>query len=661
MSLFFDDVPVVHKKHVRKGAMPPIPAACRGWKTPALPYHYVNAHTIGVDTETREMDFEHGAGWGKGRSFIAGVSLAAMFNDGHVEKCYLPMRHKNSDGYNMDVNSTLAFLRDLLGRSMPKVGANILYDAGTLAAEGVWLGGRWHDIQAMEALFSDDGYVGLDYLGTKYLGRGKASDGMYDYIRAAWPNTSEKKLRQHIWEIPAPVAAHYAEDDAELPLLILQRQWPIMIERGLKDVYDMECELLPLLVKMRLEGVSIDLGYAEELHAKLGVEIEQDQAKLDAAYGWTGSVDSGRDLARLFDSQGIKYGFTDAGAPSFTKEYLKGLVGNPVVDSILAIREKSKIRGTFLESYLINGNVNGKVHCDFNPLRADEGGTRSGRLSASNPNLQNIPSRSDLGKLVRKCFIPDYGHFCWQSSDYSQIEYRMLCHFAVGMGADEVRAEYNNNPMTDYHVFTQALVKAKTGLEIPRKPIKNINFGLLYGMGIPLLTRQLGITRAESDSIFSAYHQGAPYVQATMDWAAQLVHREGIARTIMGRLSYFDKWSPRGYHPDAVPMDYAAAIRAYGSQIERAHTHKAINRTLQGSAADVMKKSMVDCYKSGIFDQIGVPRLTVHDELDFSVRDDSPATREGFKEMQHIMENSIRLRVPVIVESDRGRSWGELG
>jgi DNA polymerase-1 len=228
----------------------------------------------------------------------------------------------------------------------------------------------------------------------------------------------------------------------------------------------------------------------------------------------------------------------------------------------------------------------------------------------------------------------------------------------VGNGADEVRQQYVSDPNTDYHVFTQHLVKEKTGKLIERKPIKNINFGLLYGMGKAKLTAQLGISSAEADSIFDAYHGGAPYVKATMDKVAHEAEATGVVRTISGRCSYFEQYVPTAYDAAALPLPYAQAIARYGSKIKRAHTHKGINRKLQGSAADMMKAAMLVCYEQGIFDAVGVPRLTVHDELDFSVAELTPLIAEGLREMKHVMETAMPLHVPILVEGSRGSNWG---
>jgi DNA polymerase I-like protein with 3'-5' exonuclease and polymerase domains len=244
----------------------------------------------------------------------------------------------------------------------------------------------------------------------------------------------------------------------------------------------------------------------------------------------------------------------------------------------------------------------------------------------------------------------------------SQQEYRDLAHFAVGPGSDELRAEYNSNPKTDYHERTQRMTKELANVEIERRPIKNMNFGLLYGMQESKLIRQNGFTPEQGKKIFKAYHAANPYVRPTMDTAAEEMQQLGYISTILGRRIRFNLWEPifRDYRaPRPVELPFEAAILAYGSAIKRAGGYRAINYRLQGSNADQIKKGMHDCWKAGIYDVCGVPRLQVHDELVHSVPDDSPAVTEALNEMRHILETCIpTMRVPIRLDFKRGPNWG---
>jgi DNA polymerase I-like protein with 3'-5' exonuclease and polymerase domains len=210
--------------------------------------------------------------------------------------------------------------------------------------------------------------------------------------------------------------------------------------------------------------------------------------------------------------------------------------------------------------------------------------------------------------------------------------------------------------------MTQELVQRIANIFIERKPIKNINFGLLYGMGESKLARQAGVSKKEAKSVFAGYHEGNPYVSATMEQAANEAQRNGYITTILNRRSRFDMWEPRNinYENRATPLRKELAIRNYGVDIIRSSTHKAINRRLQGSAADIIKKAMWQCHKDGVFRVTGVPKLQVHDELDFSVRDISPEQNEAFAHMRWVLANSIKLRVPVLVDAGRGANWGAI-
>lgn len=664
--MFFDDEDLggLKKKTILR-VPPPVPDT--GWLPPASFPNLSSACMLSIDCETKEPDFDHGPGWGRGKGHIVGFSLAAEARDGSRGKWYFPVRHELETHHNLDPSNCFSWLKlQLETPTLPKIGANLLYDCGWLTEEGINVLGPLHDVQFAEALLQEEGEVALDFLGQKYLGRGKESSLMYQWQAETYGGAVNGRQRANIYRTPPRLVGHYAEDDADLPMDILKRQWALLEQEGLMDVYRMECDSIPMLIAMRRTGVNINMEAAEQLYGELAVDIKGLEERLYAETGVWANVDSGRDLAKVFDAAGIAYKLTKAGAPSFTKEFLNS-VEHPIADLIREIREHTKIRNTFIKSYLLESNVNGRVHCEFHPLRdtKEDGsskGTRSGRFASANPNLQNIPVRSKLGKRVRGLFIPDYGHVGFEKDDYSQIEYRMLMHYAVGEGAENGRLRYNQDPRTDYHVMTQELVKLIADILIERKPIKNINFGLLYGMGEPKLARQIGIAKDVAKQIFAAYHQGNPYVKATMDQASNEAQLHGFITTILGRRSRFNMWEPRqiNYNDRARPLTYDLAIKNYGCDIQRCHTHKAINRRLQGSAADIIKKSMLRCWKEGVFDVIGVPKLQVHDELDFSVIDNSPQQNEAYSYMRRVLETTVPLRVPVIVESGRGPNWGAI-
>ena len=657
--MFFDDLVLFQRKKAVLCA-PPIPAT--DWRLPQYYPNLLNALVISFDTETYDPGLEeYGPGWARGPvGYICGVSIAAIMPTGERYKGYFPVRHTVATHDNLDPKHTFAWLKAMLETPhIPKLGANLLYDIGWLTEENIYVSGPLYDIQIAEALLNESGEINLDYLGAKYIGAGKDTSALYTWCSQAFGGDANQRQRANIYRCPPRLVGNYAEADADIPLDVWERQKPLLEADELTALFRLECDLIPLLVRMRRNGVQIDEQRAEQLYGEFGNRKRELQAELDAKAGFEVNTAAADSIARLFDAEGIRYPRTAKGAPSFRKDFLKNLE-HPIATQINYIREVEKLRGTFIKSYLLEGSVKGRIHCSFNALRSDDGGTRTGRFSASDPNLQNIPVRSEDGAKIRSAFICDRHAFQWRKKDYSQIEYRFHVHYAVGPGAEEVRQQYINDPTTDYHVLTQLLVKAKTGKDVERKPIKNINFGLLYGMGQAKLARQLGLDDAAAKELFAAYHEGNPYTKATMEAVAREAQELGYITTILGRRRRFNLWEPEDidYDNRAIALPYNEAIRYYGSNIRRAHTHKAINSRYQGSAADQMKAGMHALLTSGVFDYTGVPLLTVHDELDFSQNDDSPATREAYRYIEHTLETVIKLRIPIKVETSIGANWG---
>lgn len=662
--MFFDDAELGGAK--RRAALrtpPPIPPT--GWTPPREFPRLDAAVCLGIDTETKDPNLlTTGPGWAKGQGHIVGVSVAAIDALGNTGKWYFPVRHEVDAHHNLSPEHVFAFCRDNFATPIPKVFANGIYDCGWLTEENIEVKGVLHDVQFAEALLVEVPETKLEFLGQKYAGEGKESSLLYQWSAGAYGGNVGPEQRANIYRCPPSLVGFYAESDADLPLKVLPKQWDLMTAEGLHAVYRMECDLIPLFVAMRRKGVAIDLQAAEQLYADLREDVKGLYVELSALTGVkVDSVSKPEQLAKVFDAVNVKYPRTPAsasypnGQPSFKKDWLNNL-DHPIGDFINNIREHEKMRGTFIRSYILEGHVNGRVHGSFHPLRGEEGGARSGRIAASDPNLQNIPARTKLGKRVRRLYVPDRGKRHWRKFDYSQIEYRGLVHFAVGKGANEVRQQYRSDPTTDYHKLTQSLVKQHTGLFIDRKPIKNINFGLLYGMGLAKLARMLGVTKREAEKIMRAYHGGNPYIDATMQWAIKQAEEYGFVQTIMGRRSRFDMWEPRErtYTEIVRPLPYEQAVYEYGTNIKRSATHKAINRILQGSAADMMKQAMLAGWKSGVFDYLGVPPLTVHDELDFC---DDGDKDDGFMYYQNVMENVMPLSIPIRVDMDLGRNWGD--
>lgn len=656
-DLFWDQ-PEFSLDNARGGpirSMPPIPDL--GWKTPKEFPNLSSASVISIDIETYDPELiDYGPGWGRGKGHIVGVAIAVP-----EARWYFPMRHEVRTEDNLDPEKVLKWLKDTLGNEKQyKIGANILYDYGFLKQEGVEIKGQLIDVQYAEALLDDRAKVGLDTLGQKYLGIGKDGSILYNWCADYYGGKPNDKQRANIYRAPPSLVGPYAEMDVELPLKLAPILYKKLAAENLTDLFHTECKLIPLLAAMRFRGVKVDVEKAEQLRPQLLARAKIEQDKLNNLVGFPVNVMSGAEIAKAFDKMGLEYSRTEAGNPSFTKNYLESL-NNPVANLIKEIRRLDKIRSTFIESYILDSHVNGRIHGQFHPLRHDEGGTMSGRFASSQPNLQNISARDEeLAPLIRGLFVPDNG--LWRKFDYSQIEYRFLVHYAVGQGSEEARRMYCDNPKMDYHDYTMDMVIPYAGWDVStpekrkhkRRPLKNINFGLVYGMGEAKLAGDLGMSLQEGKKLFQFYHKALPFVKATMQDAVNVVNRNGFIDTILGRRARFDLWEPEGYGHESPPLPYTQAVVEYGG-IKRAYTHKAINNRLQGSSADLIKTAMLKAWESGLFDYLGVPYLTVHDELDM---DDDGTKDDGFAELQHIMETAIPLSIPIRVECEIGPDWG---
>jgi DNA polymerase I-like protein with 3'-5' exonuclease and polymerase domains len=528
---------------------------------------------------------------------------------------------------------------------VPKVGANLIYDLLWLKRYGVEVTGPFYDVQLAEPLIDENRRrYNLESLAQKYLDDGKQDGPMEEWLQRSMGRNVD--VKGNIWRAPPEVAGIYAESDVDLPLRIFEKQEVILREEGLWELYKVEAGLLPMLVAMKARGVPVDVSKAEQLRDRLVGEVKDSMGAIKRLAGVDVNIMAADSLAKAFDAVGHEYPLTATGKPSFQKEWLQN-EGGELGALVTAARSAEKFKGTFVEGYILNGNVKGRIHANFNSLRSDSGGTVSGRFSSSHPNLQNIPSHGEMGKLIRSIFVPDPGTKWW-ALDWSQVEYRIIVHYAALMkfpGAQDAADAYINDPGTDFH----EMVGEMAG--ISRGDAKALNFGLAYGQGLPLLCYNLGVSETEGQRIIGRYHENAPFVKKLSDAAALRATSTGFVTTIMGRRRRFMQWEKRGQL-----LDYVGNERQPGAR--RAFTHKSLNAVIQGSAADIMKKAMIDCWDAGVFDVLDVPYLTVHDELDGSM----PETKEGreaFEEVRHIMETSTKLLVPLKADGSVGNDWSE--
>lgn len=579
------------------------------------------AKLIAVDIETydpglREMN---GPGVYRKDGYVIGYSLAT--DDGFSE--YYNLAHRGITEEEKAAN--LAYLRTVLDLPIPKIGANILYDLDWLVnGMGLSAKGPFHDVQSAEPLLDEyASSYSLETLAQKYTGRGKATDEIDAFCAR---NGLTGNAQSHLYLMPYETVREYAKADATLPIEIFSAQLVAMEEQGLRGIYDMEIALFPILLKMRKVGVRVSRARVEESTKEVLAIRDHERAELWENHG-AFNYNSSTQIAELFDSLNIAYGFTDKGNPKIGKDEL-GIIDHPVAAQIRRVREADKIIGTFLNGAFVNHETEGRIHSSFYPLRQDEGGTVSGRFSSQGPNLQQVPARDDVyGKLCRRCFVPEEGCL-WGKIDYSQIEYRIMAHYAVGPKSEDIREQYRKDPNTDYH----QLVMDWTGVD--RSTAKRLDFGMAYFMGVNTMAKKFQWDPQYAKDLSDLYFETVPFMRPTRSQVVSVARGRGYIRTILGR-------------------------RARVSEEMKLNRKEYVmfNRLIQGSAADVFKKQMVDAWNAGIYDVL-VPHIIVHDENGVSV----PNTKEGFEayaELKRIMETGVTLRVPIIADAELGESWGE--
>jgi len=397
--------------------------------------------------------------------------------------------------------------------------------------------------------------------------------------------------------------------------------------------------------------VRVDLDKAAQVKEKLAVKVSELTSEIKRRTGVLIEPWASASVAQVFEALNLDYPMTESEkpVPSFTKNYLNAHP-HEVAQMIVKLREFDKASGTFVDSILRHEH-NGRIHTEFHQRRNDDGGTVTGRFSSSNPNLQQIPARDpDIKKMIRGLFLPEEGTK-WGSFDYSSQEPRLLVHFAASM-PDSMRHPIVDTIVEEYHkgdVDLHQMVADIAGID--RKEAKTVNLGIMYGMGKGKLGAQLGISDAEAGQLMATHEQKVPFVRQLAKVASKRAEEQGQIRTLLGRVCRFDKWEPKtfGY---SQPLSLEEANKKYGGvgHLRRAFTYKALNKLIQGSAADQTKKAMADCFSEGL-----TPLLTVHDELCFSIEGDDQARR-----IKDIMENGLSdvLKVPSKVDEEYADDWG---
>jgi DNA polymerase I-like protein with 3'-5' exonuclease and polymerase domains len=585
---------------------------------------------ICFDIETFDPNLiGNGPGVYRKDGYVLGVGIAT--DQGFAE--YFNLGH---EGITEEEKATnLEIIKNYLENDIPKLGTNLLYDLDWLVnGLGLEIGGEWNDVQLAEPLVDENAMsYSLDALSKKYLGIGKAKSN----IERICENMGWKgDARKHLYKMSYEDVREYVLGDVQYPIEIFKEQKRIMEEEDLVDLYQMEIHLLPLYLQMRKTGVRIDVGKLSENIAYLEDVIEEAKEDMFFQYGRF-NLNSSRQKANVLTRLGIPVPKTDKGNPKTDKATL-AKIDHPFAKMFLDVNAKEKVL-TYLKKSIMDQLVDGRVHCSFNPLRGPRGGTVSGRFSSSNPNLQQVKSvRSedphDLGRMAREVFIPEPDHL-WGKIDYSQIEYRIIAHYAVGPKSQDIKKAYNEDPKTDYHAWVMGM----TGL--PRKEAKVVNFGSAYSMGARSLAENQNWAFDKAQEILSMYHREVPFVKYTsnrvMDKAVQRDNQtgKGFIKTILGRRA---RISDR--------------MRLEGKQ------YSLFNRLIQGSAADLLKKALLDAWEEGIFDII-TPHLLVHDEIDLSIPD-TPRGHAAYIKLKEIMETCVEMKVPIIADAEIGTNWADV-
>jgi DNA polymerase I-like protein with 3'-5' exonuclease and polymerase domains len=655
-------------------------AAAREYKAPThatFDFPELHGH-IALDTENHDPKLkERGSGWaydryGQDGGKIIGISIKCdNFHD------YVPFGHTEG---NCDPVKVKGWLTEQLCKDerQHKIFANSMYDAGWFEAEGIKMKGPLEDIMYMAPLIDENRLnYSLDRLGKDYLGIGKDEDLLLEAgKRLGVKNSKKDNVKAHLMRIHPDIVGVYAKQDTEVTMQLWHHFRKIVEEEELERVYQLEMDLVPMHIAMRMRGVRVDVDEAEQQQAallKAGAAAKRfikEQTGLEI-----GSWDNTAEKAAVFRKLGFEIPKTEKGADSVTQGWLRGLK-HPVAEALINGSRADNIRTTFVEGSILNLQQRGRIFPNFNQLRSDSNdgasgvigkevkqgtkGTVSGRYSSSNPNFQNIPSpeRDDptsefqLGFMVRSLFLPEEGQD-WHGLDYSSQEPRGIVHFAELTHcpkASLIADKFREDPDTDFHLENAKLVlKAVPTFAVDaksaRKGCKTIGLGIAYGMGGGKLAFSLGLPytmatffrgeeeieymRAgpEAQELMNAFNDHAPYIKALAQKCQNAVRKKGYIVTPLGRRFRFPK-DDRGQYM---------------------FLNKALNRLIQGTSADMTKLAMRDLWREGI-----LPVGTVHDEIDLSESDPDVVLRA-----KHIMENALPMNIPILVDVGSGKNWGQ--
>jgi len=581
------------------------------------------AGRVSLDTETDSRD--------PVRATLVGISLSVSPH----RAWYIPLRHHDpSTPPPMSVERAAELLRPVLSDpGIRKIGQNIKYDLMVLRRAGLPLEGIDLDSMVLSYLIEPNwGRHGLDRLALTYLN-----------IRTiTYQDVAGKGKNQvPMTEVPIEKAAPYACEDADVALQLSELLWPKVRELGMDGLYqEIERPLIELLADMETWGVRVDRDVLAGLSSELQEHLDRLQARIFEQSGETFNLHSPQQLAVvLFEKLKLPSGRRTRKTRGFSTgmDVLQDLAPRfPIARDVLEFRQLAKLKSTYADALprLINPET-GRIHTSYNQTV-----TATGRLSSSDPNLQNIPIRGVWGPRFRKAFVPAPGHL-FLSADYSQIELRILAH----MSEDPTLIDTFRNDR-DVHRETATRVFGEDGLfqDEPRRRAKIINFSIIYGTSAFSLARELETSNAEAQRFIDLYFERYPRVREFLDECVTDAEKTGFSRTLMGRLRQV---------PELLQKNRVA--REAGRRI-------ALNTPIQGSAADLMKKAMIDIRRElRAAESRAKMILQVHDELVFEVPEGEYDRVEAIvrERMEGAMEGAMELRVPLRVHLGYGVNWNE--
>ena len=608
------------------------------WTRPSFP-DVKKIQQVAIDLETHDPEIKNlGGGWATNKGFVVGVAISFEGFDG-----YFPVRHER--GGNFSEDEVKKWLVKLFKEDPIVICHNAVYDLGWLRRWGVECNvTKVYDTLIAAPLVDENRYsYSLDSLSKDYLGERKQGNLLEEFGKE-----HGFKAIEYMHMVPVEIAGIYAEQDTRLTLKLWEFLRVEIQKQGLTDIFNLETDLLRLLLEMRWKGVRVDLEKAEKTKKFFKSEEEKIYQNIKKETGIDiGSSDiyAAASLQKIFDKLGEKYELTEKNKQAKISNTLMRESDNPLIQSISVAREYNKAHTTFIDS-ILKHQVDGRIHAEINQLKGEYGGPVSGRLSMNNPNLQQVPARNEaIGPKIRSLFLPEEGHK-WASLDYSQQEPRLLVHYAQkhGLEGAETLIKFFHEGK-DFHQVTAEMAG------ISRKEAKTIGLGLMYGMGIAKLADSLDISPEQAKALKKKYNDNVQFLNNIIVRATRYTEQNGFINTLLGRRCRFELWENKDFY-DKRMMSYENAKKTWAwNEMKRAGTYRALNRLIQGSAADQTKKAMGDLWKN-----LGViPMIQIHDELNVSI-----ANETQVKEIKEIMESAVELHVPVKCDAEIGDNWGEI-